>query len=140
MLVIPSGLPTKLNYYLKISKLHPHGAILRVKVDGVTVESIPKPENEDTTYILHSIDLTDFADGASHTILFEFSAPNLGRSSSFNVDDITLDVPCPDVSPTPTPTPLPSNTNFRISQVYTRGGEAGATYRNDYIELFNAGN
>ena len=27
-----------------------------------------------------------------------------------------------------------------ITQVYTRGGEPGATYRNDYIELFNRGN
>ncbi|MBV9927727.1 MAG: hypothetical protein JOZ96_22095 [Acidobacteria bacterium] len=26
-----------------------------------------------------------------------------------------------------------------ISQVYTRGGEAGATYRNDYVEIFNRG-
>ena len=27
-----------------------------------------------------------------------------------------------------------------ISQVYTRGGEPGATFRNDYIEIFNRGN
>jgi hypothetical protein len=27
-----------------------------------------------------------------------------------------------------------------ITQVYTRGGEAGATFRNDYIEIFNRGN
>ncbi|HEX8338763.1 MAG TPA: Calx-beta domain-containing protein, partial [Pyrinomonadaceae bacterium] len=26
-----------------------------------------------------------------------------------------------------------------ISQVYTRGGEAGATFRNDYVEVFNRG-
>src|SRR5437660_5303691 len=30
--------------------------------------------------------------------------------------------------------------NIRISQIYTRGGEAGATYQNDFIELFNRGN
>lgn len=30
--------------------------------------------------------------------------------------------------------------NIRISQIYTRGGEAGATFQNDYIELFNRGN
>jgi hypothetical protein len=30
--------------------------------------------------------------------------------------------------------------NIRISQIYTRGGEAGSTYQNDYIELFNRGN
>ncbi|HYW70833.1 MAG TPA: lamin tail domain-containing protein, partial [Pyrinomonadaceae bacterium] len=30
--------------------------------------------------------------------------------------------------------------NMRITQVYTHGGEAGATFLNDYIEIFNAGN
>jgi len=30
--------------------------------------------------------------------------------------------------------------NIRISQIYTRGGEAGSTYQNDFIELFNRGN
>ncbi|HEX3145316.1 MAG TPA: Calx-beta domain-containing protein, partial [Pyrinomonadaceae bacterium] len=28
---------------------------------------------------------------------------------------------------------------LRISQVYTRGGEAGATFQNDFVEIFNAG-
>jgi len=30
--------------------------------------------------------------------------------------------------------------NIRISQIYTRGGEVGSTFQNDYIELFNRGN
>jgi hypothetical protein len=30
--------------------------------------------------------------------------------------------------------------NIRISQIYTRGGESGATFQNDYVELFNRGN
>lgn len=30
--------------------------------------------------------------------------------------------------------------NIRISQIYTRGGEAGATFQNDFVELFNRGN
>jgi uncharacterized protein len=29
--------------------------------------------------------------------------------------------------------------NIRISQIYTRGGEAGAIFQNDYVELFNRG-
>jgi hypothetical protein len=33
-----------------------------------------------------------------------------------------------------------ADSNIRISQVYTRGGEAGAAFQNDYIELFNRGN
>lgn len=33
-----------------------------------------------------------------------------------------------------------ADSNIRISQIYTRGGEAGSTYQNDFIELFNRGN
>ena len=33
-----------------------------------------------------------------------------------------------------------ADSNIRISQVYTRGGEAGSTFQNDFIELFNRGN
>ena len=33
-----------------------------------------------------------------------------------------------------------ADANIRISQVYTRAGEAGATFQNDFVELFNRGN
>ncbi len=33
-----------------------------------------------------------------------------------------------------------ADSNIRISQIYTRGGEAGSAYQNDFIELFNRGN
>lgn len=32
-----------------------------------------------------------------------------------------------------------ANSDIRISQIYSRGGEPGATFQNDYIELFNRG-
>ncbi len=32
-----------------------------------------------------------------------------------------------------------ANPNLRISQIYSRGGEAGAAFQNDFIELFNRG-
>ena len=32
-----------------------------------------------------------------------------------------------------------ANSDIRISQIYSRGGEASATFQNDYIELFNRG-
>src|SRR4030095_1894031 len=32
------------------------------------------------------------------------------------------------------------SSSLRISPVYTRGGEAGATYQNDFVEIFNVGN
>jgi hypothetical protein len=33
-----------------------------------------------------------------------------------------------------------ADANIRISQIYTRGGEPGATYQSDFIELYNRGN
>ena len=33
-----------------------------------------------------------------------------------------------------------SNPSLVISQIYTRGGEAGATYNGHFVEVFNAGN
>ena len=34
--------------------------------------------------------------------------------------------------------PLPTNPKIRISQIYPRGGEPGATFQRDFLELFNA--
>ena len=33
-----------------------------------------------------------------------------------------------------------ADSNIVISQIYTRGGESGAIYQNDFIELYNRGN
>jgi uncharacterized protein (TIGR03437 family) len=51
--------------------------------------------------------------------------------------------PSPSSSPTPTPTPTPSpdsSPHIIISQVFGGGGNSGAPFRNDFIEIFNAGN
>ncbi len=55
--------------------------------------------------------------------------------------------PSPTATPTPSPTPSPSPTpppdsspHVVISQVFGGGGNSGAPFRNDFIEIFNAGN
>jgi endonuclease I len=47
--------------------------------------------------------------------------------------------PTPIATPTPVPTPTPIPGNIVVSQVYGGGGNSGATYTNDFIELFNRG-
>ena len=47
--------------------------------------------------------------------------------------------PTPSATPTPTPSPDASPTII-ISQVFGGGGNAGAPFRNDFIEIFNRGN
>lgn len=53
--------------------------------------------------------------------------------------------PSPTPTPTPTPTPSPSpapesSPGIVISQVFGGGGNSGAPFRNDFIEIFNRGN
>jgi uncharacterized protein (TIGR03437 family) len=48
--------------------------------------------------------------------------------------------PTPSVSPTPTPSPSPTtNKSLVISQIFGGGGNSGAPFRNDFIEIFNRG-
>jgi DNA/RNA endonuclease G (NUC1) len=56
----------------------------------------------------------------------------------------TTPTPTPSVTPTPTPTVTPTPTptpgtpdSVVISQVYGGGGNSGAQYKNDFIEIFN---
>jgi uncharacterized protein (TIGR03437 family) len=49
--------------------------------------------------------------------------------------------PTPTATPTPSPTPTPvAASGLVISQVFGGGGNAGAPFRNDFIEIFNASN
>lgn len=51
--------------------------------------------------------------------------------------------PTPTATPTPTPTPMPTPTpvtgDLVISQVYGGGGNSGAQFTNDFVEIFNQG-
>ena len=48
--------------------------------------------------------------------------------------------PSPTISPSPSPSPTPStNQGLVISQVFGGGGNSGAPFRNDFIEIFNGG-
>src|SRR5215213_4474737 len=49
--------------------------------------------------------------------------------------------PTPSPTPSPSPTPTPdSSPHIVISQIFGGGGNSGAPFRNDFIEIFNAGN
>jgi uncharacterized protein (TIGR03437 family) len=48
--------------------------------------------------------------------------------------------PSPSASPSPGPSPTPQTTRVVISQVYGGGGNSGASFKNDFIEIFNSGN
>ena len=48
--------------------------------------------------------------------------------------------PSPSPSPSPSASPTPRPSGVVISQVFGGGGNSGAPFRNDFIEIFNAGN
>ncbi|MCM3902461.1 MAG: lamin tail domain-containing protein [Pyrinomonadaceae bacterium] len=66
--------------------------------------------------------------------------PTPSPSPSPTPSPVPTPTPLPSPSPTPTPSPSPTpSTRVLISQIYGGGGNSGAPFRNDFIELFNAG-
>jgi len=68
------------------------------------------------------------------------SSPTPGPTSTPSPTPAPSPSPSPGPSASPSPSPSPANTRVVISQVYGGGGNSGAPFRNDFIELFNAGN
>jgi hypothetical protein len=63
--------------------------VLRIKIDGTTVQTYSEPAAPEATYSLRTVDVSAFADGLSHTVLFEYSHPGTGVSN-FVVDNIEI--------------------------------------------------
>ena len=64
--------------------------------------------------------------------------PN-GSGGARNTATYSQGTPTPGGANTCAPPPTPSNSAIVISQVYGGGGNDGATYHNDYVELYNRG-
>lgn len=63
-----------------------------------------------------------------------------GTGGQRNTSTYTTGAPSPGATNNcPPPPPPPSNSIIVISQVYGAGGNNGAVYQNDYVELFNRG-
>jgi len=64
--------------------------------------------------------------------------PN-GSGGARNTSTYLQRAPTPDGANTCPPPPAPSNSVIVVSQLYGGGGNSGATYQNDYVELYNRG-
>ncbi|HEX7770167.1 MAG TPA: hypothetical protein VF422_09070, partial [Dokdonella sp.] len=89
--VIPAGSERHLNYWLFVGALGGAGAELSINVDGTTVDTVAEPAVVDAGYSQRTVDLSSFADGASHTIEFSLNAPASAEVSNFSLDDVTLE-------------------------------------------------
>ncbi len=117
---IPAGGSATLAYRLWIGAVSaPFTDVLNVKVDGTSVQSWSEPATPETGYTTRTVDVSAFANGGSHAILFEYIGVG-GDNSNFSVDNVSLLADCGPVgtptntltaSPTPTITHTPTPTS-----------------------------
>ncbi|MDZ4860894.1 MAG: hypothetical protein SGI88_18115 [Candidatus Hydrogenedentes bacterium] len=87
----PSGGNATLQFYLWIGDSSPDGKDwLRVFIDGDRVFNVKESSNQyDDGYTLVSIDVSAYADGAKHKLLFKNKCTGDGNSN-FNLDDVSI--------------------------------------------------
>ncbi len=98
---LPTGGPLYVNYYRETVfqvDTSDYPANLTVSIDGTAVETTDLGTQGDVDYVLHSIDISAFADGASHEVRFQYDYDHQDSQTDGNtfIDDVTID-------PTPTP-------------------------------------
>jgi Metallo-peptidase family M12B Reprolysin-like/Calx-beta domain len=88
--VLPRSNSLTLRFQMRVGHVTaPATDTLVVSVDGVRVHTFTEPDSAEAAYSLRQIDLTPFADGAAHALLFTYDGPTSG-SANFSVDNIEL--------------------------------------------------
>ena len=88
--IIPAGGRATLTFQLRVGTVAPpFEDVLNVRVDGNVIRTFTEPETPEDFYSRRTINLDAFADGASHTILFEYIHTG-GNLSNFTVDNVSL--------------------------------------------------
>ena len=89
---MPAG-NAALTYWLRNGTVSaPFDAVLLVKVDGATVKAHTEETTAEAAYSQQIVDLSAYADGASHTLSFEFDSNTGAATSSMVVDDVSIDL------------------------------------------------
>jgi hypothetical protein len=89
VVVIPVGTASLTYWYRNGTVNAPFDATLLVEVDGMTVKTHTEASSNESDYSLQTIDLSAFANGASHTLLFAYHNGGMGTNSMV-VDDVSL--------------------------------------------------
>lgn len=96
---LPLGATVSLSYFERfgiVSTSPPPTAVMTVTVDGQVVDTVVEPSTADGAYTRRPVDLSAFADGATHLVSFNYSRPAGGTIHSLSVDDVGLAVTaCP---------------------------------------------
>ena len=131
---IPAGTATLSYWYRNGQVASPFTATLQVRVDGTTVQTNTEASSPQSSYSQQTVDLSAYADGASHTIAFVY-ANNATGTNRMIIDDVSLDHTAPTVTATPTVTEtVPASPSSSTTPRVRGTAEAGSTvtlYAND---------
>jgi len=108
-MTIPVGSAT-LSFQMRIGSVTtPFNDTLVVSIDGTQVASFIEPATAETAYTLRTFNVSPFANGGSHALLFSYQSGD--GASNFTVDNVSLIGDCGPVgTATNTPTASPSAT------------------------------
>jgi len=101
---IPPGTAT-LSFQMRIGSVTtPFNDTLVVRIDGTQVASFTEPATAETAYSLRSFDVSAFANGGSHALLFTYTSGD--GASNFTVDNVSIGIGCGTPTATSTGTPV----------------------------------
>jgi len=106
---IPSGTTATLNFYMWVSNAPaPQTASLTVKMDSTVINTYT-PTTTDAGYVLRTFDVSAFANGAAHTLSFNYDNPTAKPTSpNIHVDDVSIDTSADTTAPQTTITSSPA--------------------------------
>lgn len=89
-ITIPNGATATLTFQMQIGAVSsPFTDTLTVKMDNTTLMVFTEPATAETGYTLRTFDVSAFANGASHTLLFSYVGQTSG-TCNMTVDDVLL--------------------------------------------------
>lgn len=124
--VIPAGTATLTYWYRNGLVTSPFTATLQVRVDGTTVRTHTEASTAQSSYTQQTVNLSAYANGASHTISFNY-ANNSSGENRMTVDDVSLSHTQP-VTGTPTVTStVPGSPASSTTPLVKGTAETGST-------------
>lgn len=99
-LVLPVSTDLRLRFQMRIGAVAaPANDTFVVAIDGTPVQTFTEPVTAEAAYTQREINLTSFANGASHSLLFTYNHPSTG-SGNLTVDNVEV-VNCENAVPLP---------------------------------------